>query len=138
MHVERRVDVVEARPPPAERLEALARQRQEAGLVGEVDRVLREEQRAGLEPRDDPVAREDARHGALDARRAPHHEPVPATFVAWLHVVAPVRLGVDEGELRRPVVTPDLARAEVAVEHGDEAVEFHGDDRRRGGMLARP
>src|SRR6476620_8391506 len=123
--VERRVDVVEADPVRPHPLEALARQRQEPGLVAVVDRVLREQERACLEHRDHPVGREDARRDSLHVVGTPDQEAVPAALVARLGEVAPVRLGVDELEEIRPLVAAHLARAEVGVEQADELVAPH-------------
>ena len=117
--------MVEAHAALAHGLEAGPSQRQEARLVLEVDRMLGEEQRRGLEQGDDTVAGKDAGDSLSHVLVAANHEPVPAPLVVRLRVVAPVRLGVEEVELARPVVATDVARPEVVVERGHQAVELH-------------
>src|SRR5215210_47417 len=117
--------VEEAAASLLQRLEALTRQRQEPGLVREVERVLREEERARLEPRHDPVARKDTRRDTPDVALAADHEPVPLPLVPGLDVLTPVRLAVDGLEGRRPVVVLDLGDPKVAVELADDLVQLH-------------
>jgi hypothetical protein len=123
MHVERCVNVVEADPARGHRVEGLAREREEARLVREVDGVLREQERPGLEPGDDPVAREHAGRDALHAVSAANGEPVPTALPAALDILAPVGLRVDLGERLRPVVALHVGHAEVRVELRDELRE---------------
>ncbi len=130
VHVERRVRVVQADPALAHCLEGLAGEREEARLVGEVERVLGEDEGRGLEPLDDPVAREDAGHRPLDLLCALQHQPVPPALPARLHVLAPVRLGVGVCKRLRPVVAADVGDPEVGVELGDQSRQLHPTDSR--------
>jgi len=125
MHVQRRVDVVEAdcvRPHP---LEGGSRERLEEGHLCEIERMLREQERSRRKLADDLVAREDTRHLQFNVWRATNHQPVPASRIPGLHVVAPVGVGIAGIEPRRPVIVTNLRHMEVLIETRHEVVELH-------------
>src|SRR5829696_4618879 len=125
MLVKRRMGVVEADRALLQEVERLSSERREDVPTSKVDRVLGKEERARLEASHDHIARKDARRCARNLLGPAHHEAVPATFVARLGVVTPVRLGIEGLEDRGPVICPHVRHPEIGIESLDEVVPAH-------------